>query len=194
MKRFLKDTGVVRPTNKAFAFRQLEDALQWVESRELPQQPEQEPMAVVSVDLSAMPLLEQASVSDIDALQVLAPTRSVRAGKKIFKQGSGDDALYLIRSGLVQVLASVQKRDDVDLAKLGPGGVLCSSGFLQCESPTLEAVAVTDVEVYVVSRAALDALAIEHGAVATALVAGSARNLTFQLSSALENLLVLQAQ
>jgi len=194
MKRFLKDTGVVRPTNKAFAFRQLEDALKWVEARELPQHPEREPMEAVTVDLSAMPLLGHVSAMDLEALQVLAPTRTVRAGKKLFKQGGGDDALYLIRSGLVQVQASVQKRDNVDLAKLGPGDVLCSSGFLQCESPMLEAVAVTDAEVYVLSRAALDALAAEHGSVATALLAGAARNLALQLSSTMDNVLALQAQ
>ena len=193
MKRFLKDTGVVRPTSKAFAFRQLEDALQWVESRELPQHPEREPMLAVTVDLSAMPLLAHANVHDMDALQALVSTRSIRSGKKLFKPGCGDDALYLIRSGLVQVLASVQKKQDFELAKLGPGDVLCSNGFLQCQSPALEAVAVTDAEVYVVSRAALDALAAEHGAVATALMAGSARNLTLQLASAMENMLALQA-
>jgi SulP family sulfate permease len=194
MKRFLKDTGVVRPTNKAFAFRQLEDALKWVESRELPQHPELEPMAVVTVDLSAMPLLSQASATDIDALQALANVRTVRAGKKIFKQGGSDDALYLIRSGLVQVSASSHRRDGFELAELGPGDVLCSSGFLQCESPALEAVAVSNAEVYVLSRAALDALAVEHGAVATALVAGSARNLALHLSSAMDNLLASQSQ
>jgi SulP family sulfate permease len=194
MKRFLKDTGVVRPTNKAFAFRQLEDALKWVESRELPQHPELEPMAVVTVDLSAMPLLSQASATDIDALQALANVRTVRAGKKIFKQGGSDDALYLIRSGLVQVSASSHRRDGFELAELGPGDVLCSSGFLQCESPALEAVAVSNAEVYVLSRAALDALAVEHGAVATALVAGSARNLALHLSSAMDNLLASRSQ
>jgi SulP family sulfate permease len=193
MKRFLKDTGVVRPTSKAFAFRQLEDALQWVESRELPQHPEREPMLAVTVDLSAMPLLAHANVHDMDALQALVSTRSIRSGKKLFKPGGGDDALYLIRSGLVQVLASVQKKQDFELAKLGPGDVLCSNGFLQCQSPALEAVAVTDAEVYVVSRAALDALAAEHGAVATALMAGSARNLTLQLASVMENMVALQA-
>jgi SulP family sulfate permease len=194
MKRFLKDTGVVRPTNKAFAFRQLEDALKWVESRELPQHPELEPMAVVTVDLSAMPLLSQASATDIDALQALANVRTVRAGKKIFKQGGSDDALYLIRSGLVQVSSSSHRRDGFELAELGPGDVLCSSGFLQCESPALEAVAVSNAEVYVLSRAALDALAVEHGAVATALVAGSARNLALHLSSAMDNLLASRSQ
>ena len=194
MKRFLKDTGVVRPTNKAFAFRQLEDALKWVESRELPQHPELEPMAVVTVDLSAMPLLSQASATEIDALQALAHIRTVRAGKKIFKHGGSDDALYLIRSGLVQVSASSHRRDGFELAELGPGDVLCSSGFLQCESPALEAVAVSNAEVYVLSRAALDALAVEHGAVATALVAGSARNLALHLSSAMDTLLASRSQ
>ena len=151
-------------------------------------------MAVVTVDLSAMPLLSQASAPDIDALQALAHIRTVRAGKKLFKHGGGDDALYLIRSGLVQVSASSHRRDGVALAELGPGDVLCSSGFLQCESPALEAAAVSDAEVYVLSRAALDALAVEHGAVATALVGGSARNLALQLSSAMDNLVASQSQ
>ena len=151
-------------------------------------------MAAVTVDLSAMPLLSQASALDIDALQALSHIRTVRTGKKIFKPGGGDDALYLIRSGLVQVTTSPHKKDGFELAQLGPGSVLCSNGFLQCDSPSLEAVAVTDAELYVLPRAALDALAVEHGTVATALMAESARNLTLQLSSAMENLLASQSQ
>ncbi len=194
MKRYLKDTGVVRPSNKAFAFRQLEDALQWVESRERPKYPDCEPMAEVSVDLSAMPLLAHASVQEMDALQALAQRRTVHAGKKLFKHGGGDNALYLIRSGLVQVALDVQRKSDFELAQLGPGEVICSSGFLQCESPALEATAVTDVEVYVIARAALDALAIEHGAVATTLLAGAARSVTLHLSRAMENLMASRVQ
>jgi CRP-like cAMP-binding protein len=77
---------------------------------------------------------------------------------------------------------------------VGPGEVLCSSGFLRCESPALEATAVTDVEVYVIARAALDALAIEHGAVATTLLAGAARSVTLHLSRAMENLMASRVQ
>jgi SulP family sulfate permease len=194
MKRFLKDTGIVRPTSKAFAFRQLEDALKWVETRELPQHPELEPMAAVTVDLLAMPLLADADAGAVDTLHELAQTRSVRAGKKLFKHGGDDDALYLIRSGLVQVTALVQHKSDLELGELGPGEALCSNGFLQCESPVLEAVALSDVEVYVVSRAVLDALAAEHGVIATALLVGAVRNLTLQLSRTVENLLVSQAR
>jgi SulP family sulfate permease len=190
MKRYLKDTGVVRPTNKAFAFRQLEDALKWVEDRERPEHPDLEPMVEVSVDLSAMPLLAQAGTLAIDALQILAITRTLHAGKKLFRHGGGEDALYLIRSGVLEISATSHKRASVELAELGPGEVLCSAGFLQCESLALEAVAVTHAEVYVVSRAALDALAAEHGVVATALLGGCARNLAFQLSRAMEKSLV----
>ncbi len=194
MKRYLKDTGVVRPSNKAFAFRQLEDALKWVESRELPQHPELEPMATVSVDLSAMPQLAHANAHDMDALQALAQRRTVHAGKKVFKQSGGDDAIYLIRSGLVQVVVAAQRKSDFELAQVGPGDALCSNGFLQCESPVLEAIAVTDVDVYVIARAALDALAVEHGAVATALLAAGARSLTLHMARAMENLMASRAQ
>ena len=188
MKRFLKDTGVVRPTNKAFAFRQLEDALQWVEARELPQRTGMQPMTAVAVDLSAMPVLSQASVAALDALNHLAQFRTARAGKKLFKLHGDDDALYLIRSGLVAVHASVLKNHHPVLAELGPGEVFCSNRFLQSEFPLLDAVAITDTEVYCLPRAAFDAYAMEHGPQAAAMVAAAGRNLAQQLAHAVERL------
>ncbi|MBI2749466.1 MAG: SLC26A/SulP transporter family protein [Burkholderiales bacterium] len=193
MKRFLKDTGVVRPSNKAFAFRQLEDALKWVEARELPQRDGELPTVVVSLDLSAMPLLANASESAMAALQQAMQLRRVRAGKKLFKAGGDDDCLYLIRSGSVRLSLVAPKKVHRGLALLGLGDLLCSSGFLQCETPALEAVALTDVEVYALPRAALDALAQDHGAMALALHGAVARNLAAQLAGAMEQLAAAEA-
>lgn len=194
MKRFLKDTGIVRPSNKAFAFRQLEDALKWVEERELPRREGEELAAVVSLDLSAMPLLASASQGAMAALHQAMPLREVRAGKKLFKAGSDDDSLYLIRSGSVRLGLSTARKEHRELAQLELGGIFCSAGFLQCEAPALEAVALTDVEVYALPRATLDALAVEHGALATTLLGAVTRNLAAQLAGAMEHLLVTESE
>jgi len=194
MKRFLKDTGVVRPTSKAFAFRQLEDALKWVEARESPQHPGDTPAAVVSLDLSAMPLLMNLSESAMAALSQAMQLRSVHSGKKLFKAGGDDDSLYLIRSGSVRLALAAPKKEHRELALLGLGQALCSNGFLQCETPALEAVALTDVEVYALPRAAFDALAHEHGALAMTLLGAVTRNLAIQLARALESLAVSEAE
>ena len=189
MKRFLKDTGIVRPTNKAFAFRQLEDALKWVEARERPQNPDVEPMATVAVDLSAMQMLAGVSAADMAALHLKVQTRTLRQGKKLFKAGHGDDGLYLVRSGKVSLTAVSPHRGHVELATCGPGEALCGNDFLRCASPVLEAQALTDAEVYVLPRAAFEALAREHGAMTTVLLASINASLAQQLADALDPLL-----
>lgn len=194
MKRFLKDTGVVRPTSKAFAFRQLEDALKWVEARELPQHAGDALAAVVELDLSAMPLLAQATEPAMAALHQAAQLRHVRAGKKVFKAASDDDCLYLVRSGTVRLSVITPKKEPRELAQLGLGDALCSNGFLQCDTPALEALAVTDVEVYALPRAAFDALAQTHGALATTLQGAVTRSLATQLASALDSLTATESQ
>ncbi len=189
MKRFLKDTGVVRPTNKAFAFRQLEDALKWVEAREQPQHAVDQPSAIVSLDLSAIPLLAHVPEPAMAALHQAMQLRQVHAGKKLFKSAGSDDCLYLVRSGSVQLSVVTPKKEHHEVAApLGLGEALCSSGFLQSNFPALEALAITDVEVYALPRAAFDALALEHGALATALQGAVTRNLASQLAVALDSL------
>lgn len=195
MKRFLKDTGVVRPTSKAFAFRQLEDALQWVEARELPQHPAAgEALAEeVALDLSAMPVLAKASVEEVEALHACMPLRSVRAGKRLFKAGADDACLYLVRSGSVQLSLAAHKKAQHELARIGLGGLLCSSAFLPGNAPVLEAVALSDAEVYAVTRTDFDALARQQGALTTTLLAEVGSQLAAQLAAAVEGLSATEA-
>jgi len=189
MKRFLKDTGVVRPSNKAFAFRQLEEALQWVEARELPQHPQAgEALAQeVALDLSAMPVLAKARADEVAALYARMPLRSVHAGKKLFKAGGNDASLYLLRSGSVQLSLAGHKKVPHELARVGLGGILCSGTFLHGDALALEAVALSDVEVYAISRADFDVLAREHGALATTLLGEASSRLATQLAAAVDS-------
>jgi SulP family sulfate permease len=187
MKRFLKDTGVVRPTNKAYAFRQLEDALQWLESREQPGQLAQQ-VATDTVDLQAMPWLAACSAQDLSALQAQVQRQQVAAGKKLFKHGKADDCLFFVRSGLVKVFVHRQKKDLLQLPSAAPGHLLCDTRFFQTPLQGLEAVALTDTEVYTLSKTALEQLSKEHGALATALTAALNAYLSALLVQAVDEL------
>jgi SulP family sulfate permease len=176
MKRFLKDTGVVRPTNKAFAFRQLDDALEWVETQSRPPTPpaaDDTPLA-----LRAMPLLARQEPQAVAALESMLSEHNVRAGKKVYKAGVSNTDLLFIRRGLVKVSVPIRGKEHYHLATVGKGAALGSMGFLAREGQAAEALAVTDVEIYALSAAGLAVLAQQHPALALAI----SQHLTDQLS------------
>jgi len=195
MKKFLKETGVVRPSDKAFAFRQLEDALKWIEERDLELSAEMAgdaslapdsvaPVPVERLELSGMPVLQGHTPQAIEALRQLLVMRKVRSGKKLFKYGHGGEDLYLVSGGQLQVRVFAHKKPALPLATLEPGELLCDNGFLQTGCPQLEAIATTDAEVFCLSRANFAQLAEHHGLLATALLSEVTRNLSWQLGQA----------
>ncbi|MGI9132589.1 MAG: cyclic nucleotide-binding domain-containing protein, partial [Rhodoferax sp.] len=184
MKRFLKDTGVVQDSEKAFAFRQVEDALKWMIEREHPYCPV-EFQPDTALDLNLMPVLAACPVQDVSALQQAVQLSQVALDKKLFRPGQGDDCLYLVRSGRFRVDLVVGKHAHLQVAFFGPGEVLSGNRFLQGEAVSGEAIAVQDSQVYTLSRSAFDALAQKHGTVAAALLSALARKATNQLEQAL---------
>ena len=179
MKRFLKDSGVVRPTSKAFAFRQLEDALEWVEAR---LQDDAAGHADVSpLDLRHMPVFAGCSPEAFAALEAMLEIRSIRAGKKLFKAGTPGPELFLIRRGLVKVTLPVGKKSSYHLATPGPGEIIGGMGFLDATVHGADGHAIGDVEVYVLSREHFKALAAAHGDVALAIMESLARSLSNRL-------------
>jgi SulP family sulfate permease len=183
MKRFLKETGVVRPTNKAFAFRQLEDALKWVEEREHPSGPEDFKL-LTAIDLNDMPALACVSQTEREVLAQTVQSRTVHVGKKVFKKDQGEDCLFLVRSGLISTEVTPHKKDRVLLATVEPGDVLCGNRFQDNAGLCREAIAVEETEVFVLSRAQFDTLAAQHGTLAACLLDALAHTAARELASA----------
>ncbi|MDO8604986.1 MAG: SulP family inorganic anion transporter [Phaeospirillum sp.] len=179
MKRFLKDTGVVRPTNKAFAFRQLDEALEWVEAQVLQETADGSDTAALG--LRDLPVFAGCSDDAYAALEAALKPRSIRAGKKVFKSGSAGDELFLIRQGLVKITLPVGKKENYHLATTGPGEIIGGVGFLDASQHAADAHALTDVDVYVLSREHFNALAARHSAVALAITETLARSLSNRL-------------
>jgi len=161
MKRFLKDTGVVMSTNKAFAFQALDDALEWVEARELEDLPTDKSL-LASLDLGNMPIFSGHSNESMAALKAALELRFIEAGKKVFKADTPGDELYFIHRGIVKIMIPIRKKNQYHLATCGPGEIIGGVGFLDSSKQASVAIAMTDTEVYVLSRASFETLAEHH--------------------------------
>ena len=192
MKRFLKDTGVVRPTNKAFAFRQLEEALEWVEARELESAAAGIP-DTATLALREMPLFAAQAPETVGALEAGLEIRRVKAGKKVFKAGTAGDELFLVRHGLVKVSLSIHKKESYHLATCGPGDIVASMGFLDARPHAADALALTDTELYVLPRDRFLELTGTNRGLALAIVEGIAHNLSERLRAAVTEIQSLRA-
>ncbi len=183
MKRFLKDTGVVRPTNKAFAFRQLEEALEWVEAR-TGDAGASGGIETLAMNMHEMPLFAGHAREAVAALEAGLEIRRIKAGKKVFKAGTAGDELFLVRHGMVKVSLSIHKKESYHLATCGPGDIVASMGFLDAKPHAADALALTDTELYVLPRSRFLELADQDRALALALVEGIAHNLSDRLRAA----------
>lgn len=193
MKRFLKETGVVRPTNKAFAFRQIDEAIEWLEAQEqqTAAQPEKGPEE--QVELHQMTLLAGCSEEAIAALTAATTFRPVKAGKRIFKAGADSDELFFIHKGTVRLTVPLRKKESYHLATCGPGDLIGGMGFIEASSHAVDAQAVTDCEVYVLSRENFEILAVEYGDLSLAIFGTIARTLSTRLRVSITELQALRA-
>ncbi len=189
MKRFLKDTGVVLPTNKAFAFRQLDDAMEWVMS--------QGESTKIAPDMSITELADVMMFMGqpeeaMQALESAVTLRTIKADHKVFKIGEDDDELLLVRSGMVKVTLPIRKKDHYHLVNCGPGEFIGGTGFLEGGGHATEALALTDVEVYVLSRKKFNLLARQHPTLTLAIIENVALSLSVRLRVTISELQALR--
>jgi len=191
MKRFLKDTGVVRPTSKALAFGQLDEALEWIEAQQLAQARVEQSVAG-SLGQRDMPIFAGCGDAAIAALEAAMEIRAIKAGKRVFKAGAGDGALFIIRHGTVRLTLPIHKKDNYHLATSGPGDILGGMGFIEAEGHAADALALTDVEAYMLTREQFEMLAVDYGDIALAIFGNVARSLATRLRVAVGEIQALR--
>ncbi len=188
MKRFLKDTGVVRPSNKAFAFRELDEALEWVMAQG---------DGVASLDLPALelrkiPIFVQQPEEAMLALEAAVTIRHIKLGHKVLNAGDEDDELLLIRRGAVKVMVPIHKKDNYHLATNGPGDFIGGMGFLEGSGHVTDAQALTDVEVYVLPSKRFKELAKLYPNLTLAIIENVALELSVRLRVTISELQALR--
>ncbi|MCL4524861.1 MAG: SulP family inorganic anion transporter [Acidobacteria bacterium] len=192
LEGYMGEVGIVRPEHhRVRVFESRDEALQWIEDRTL-NEVHVERVMEQPLELREMSLFAGRKEETLVALEACLETRSYKAGEKIFSRGDQGDELFLIRRGAVRVVLPVAGKLAYHLATFGRGDFLGEMTFLDREPRSADAIAFTDVELLVLSRARFDTLASEHKKLAIQLLEGLARTIAIRLRRANTELRALQ--
>jgi SulP family sulfate permease len=192
IEQYFGQVGLVRPESPVRVFAELDDALEWVEDRVI-EAAALEKSEETPLDLHEIELFKQRKAQTLTALEQRMERRSYRAGERIFARGDAGDELFLIRRGAVRIILPISDRQSHHLGTFGRGAFFGEMAFLDGEPRSADAVAFTDVDLYVLSRKTFDVLAEEHKKLALGLMEGLASVLASRLRYTNAELRALEA-
>ena len=181
MKRYLRQVGLVRDTTKALAFRQLDEALEWVETQLLKEDRYVNEDNGPPLELAELETLLAWKTGTLTNLEAILEQRHIRAGKKVFKIGTPGDELLFIRRGTVRVEFPITKKETWHIGTFGRGDFIGEMGFLDSTRRSAEAVAMTDTECFVLSRIRFNEIASQQTTAASHIFEGIASVLAMRL-------------
>ena len=189
LQRYLRQLGLVKETGGIPIFETRDSALEWMEDRVLE-------AAGATVHASA-PALGLADFEVLRGLgdEVLAASMrelSVPAGAAIFSRGDKGDELFFVRRGRVHIRLPLENGKVHHLATFSRGEFFGEIAFLDQGARTADAVAATDVELFVLSRRTFDHETIGHEARGAALYQRLAMGISERLRTADTELLALE--
>jgi len=180
MQLYFDQIGLAPYKSAARVFDDLDGAKEWIENRILKEagvkSEEETPLAIEEIDLFKGRKKE--TLAALDAHLVRA---SHAAGTKIFSRGDSGDELYLVRKGTVRFMLPINGNQAKHLSTCGRGAFFGELAFLDGDARSADAIALTDVELFVLSRKTFDAFAEEHKKLAAQLFEGLASVLTDRL-------------
>jgi sulfate permease, SulP family len=181
MKRYLREVGLVRDTSKALAFRQLDEALEWVEGEQL--------KAAAYVAEDSGPPLELAELehllgwksATLTSLEQIIERQHFAAGTRVFDAGTPGGDLLFIRRGTVRVELPLKKKNIWHIGTFGRGDFIGEMGFLDSQRRSADAIALTDTDCFILSRARFDAASAGSGPTSAYIFEGIASILAMRL-------------
>jgi len=180
MEEYFDAVGLVKSEHHSRTFRELDEALEWVENRLL-EEARVERAAEQPIELRDMDVFSRRKDETIAALMQCMDERSFKAGERIFRKGDEGSELFLVRRGAVRILLPLSGEQEHHLATFGRGDFFGEISFIDREKRSADAVALTDADLYVLTRERFDQLAAEHHKLAMNLFEGLARALAVRL-------------
>ena len=179
VERYFDELGLMRPGGPVKVFDALDDALEWVEDRIV---------AAAGMRADEGPALALRDIEPFTgrsedtfaALERCLEARTVKAGATIIATGETGDELFLIRRGRVRIMLPVGTQH-LHVSTFGRGVFFGEMAFLDGERRSADALAVTDTELFVLSRREFDAFAAEHRVTAARLMEALATTLAARL-------------
>ena len=140
-----------------------------------------------------MEMFKKRNKETLDALDAHLAKVSYAAGTRIFSCGDMGTDLFFVRKGLVDMMRPADGNRVRRLYTCGRGSFFSEMAFIDGGAHTTHAIAVTDVDVFVLSRKNLDAFAEQHKNAALNLMEGLAGVLTNRMSSLAAELASLES-
>lgn len=192
LREFLGQSGVWHPQSETVRiFADLDAAIGWVEDRlvgGVEVAPEDErPMSLDEMDLFSKE--PAATIRDIERRVVL---RHFAAGATIYARGTPGDELFWVRRGTVRLVAPIEAGKTKPVASFGRGDFFGGLAFMDAMPRPHDAVALTDTEVYVLTREQFAALVVVDATLAFNLANSMARNFAIRLRRAERKIAMLQ--
>lgn len=176
---YLRQVGLLAAAGVK-VFGETDAALEWVEDALIAdaalELASETPLALADIEL-----FHGRKAQTLVALERHMQQKSFKAGERIFARGDTGDELFLIRRGAVRILLPIDARLTHHLGTFGRGAFFGEMAFLDGAPRSADAVAFSDVELHVLSRAVFDKFAEEHKKAALALMAGIASVLASRL-------------
>ncbi len=170
LRAYFEQLGLTHHDGRGRIFETLHDALEWAEDCAIEEAGIERPGAGELLDLSQIDFLLEIDPASLAALRVAFEERRVDAGKPIFSRKGQGDELFVIRRGRVRIILPLKDTHrQHHLAVFGPGDFFGEVGFLARMPRTADAIALTDTDLYVISRAAFDVISRRNPTVTMAL-------------------------
>ncbi|HEV2022123.1 MAG TPA: SulP family inorganic anion transporter [Terriglobales bacterium] len=180
MKRYFLTLGLVRSERHVRGFRELDAALEWVEDQLL-QEDRVERAAEKPLELHEIEVFKGRKEDTLTELEACVARRSVKEGEFVFHLGETGDEMFLIRRGAVRIMLPIVGKHSHHLATFGRGNFFGEMTFLDRVPRSADAVAGTDTDLFVLSRARFDGLADHHKRLGMQLLEGLAKALAIRL-------------
>ena len=113
-------------------------------------------------ELKAIPIFSGLGPKSLVRVLPALETRQYAKGTTIIKQGEPGDAFYITRSGEVQVVLEQAGKPSIAVAQMGPGEGFGEMALLTDQPRNASLLAVTDVEVWRLHKAAFETLLSEN--------------------------------
>ncbi len=177
---YVDRTGIAPYKSAARVFDDLDEAKAWIEGRILKDAAgtlKEAPLAddpETALQLNELDLFKGRKQETLDALDTHLEKVSFVKGTRLFSRGEDGAHLFFVRRGLVALMLPVGQTRSRRINTCGRGSFFGEAGFLDGAAHTTDAIALTDVEVFILSRANFDAFAESHKKAAFSLMAGLA--------------------
>ncbi len=192
MQQYIDQMGLAPYKSAARIFDELDGAQEWVENRIL-KEAALERAEEKLLDLNELGLFKGRKEETLAALELRLDKRSFKAGEKIFTRGDAGDELFLIRKGSVRIMLTLAGGKAHHVSSFGRGDFFGEMAFLDGDARSADAVAFTDLDLFVLSRKTFDAFADEHKKASLKLMEGLASTLASRLRYANTELRALHA-